>query len=181
MRILYALIIVMIPTLVEAQVYGRNARDTWNCTGIAVNGYSWNGVTWERRNFASRSWEFTFAGNSSRQSINGERVPFSCTNDQIIKQCSYQGLYFMFNTETKRGALADLFGVAINPDNNPQVFIELVECARDAFEINTDIAAPPESLETALETRLRELEKLKNDGVISEQEYQRARSAALGL
>jgi hypothetical protein len=87
----------------------------------------------------------------------------------------------MFNTETKRGALADLFGVAINPDNNPQVFIELVECARDAFEINTDIAAPPESLETALETRLRELEKLKNDGVISEQEYQRARSAALGL
>lgn len=87
----------------------------------------------------------------------------------------------MFNTETRQGALADLFGVAINPDDNRQVFIELVECTRNAFGIDSDVAAPLAPAGTALEARLRELEKLKNDGVISEQEYQKARSAALGL
>jgi hypothetical protein len=98
----------------------------------------------------------------------------------------------MFNTETRQGALADLFGVAINPDDNRQVFIELVECTRNAFGIDSDVAAPLAPADTviaaplapagtALEARLRELEKLKNDGVISEQEYQKARSAALGL
>ena len=85
-----------------------------------------------------------------------------------------------------------MFGVAINPDDNRQVFIELVECTRNAFGIDSDIAAPlaPAGTaiaaplapaETALETRLRELEELKNDGDISEQEYLKARSAALGL
>ena len=179
----------MIPTLVAAQ---SSVRDAWSCKGSDANGYSWNGSTWERQSFATRSWEFTFAGNRSRQTINGEQLPFTCTNDRTIKQCSYQGVYFMFNTDTRRGALSDLFGVAINPDGYPQIFIELVECTRNGFGFDTyvpatpvdraGITAPPaERAETSLETRLRELEKLKNDGLISEQEYQKARSAALGL
>ena len=126
MRIIYALIIVMIPTLIVAQ-----GRDTWRCASIDLNGYSWNGSTWERQGFENRSWRFTFDGNGSRQTINGQRVDFNCNTDEIIKQCSYHGLYFIFNTETGRGALADLFGVAINPDENQQAFVELVRCTRN--------------------------------------------------
>ena len=111
MRIIYTLIIIMIPTLIVAQ-----GRDAWRCTSIDLNGYSWNGSTWERQSFETRSWRFTFAGNESRQTI---------------KQCSYHGLYFIFNTDTGRGALADVFGVAINPEENRQAFVELVQCTRN--------------------------------------------------
>ena len=126
MRIIYTLIIIMIPTLIVAQ-----GRDAWRCTSIDLNGYSWNGSTWERQSFETRSWRFTFAGNESRQTINGQQVDFNCNNDETIKQCSYHGLYFIFNTDTGRGALADVFGVAINPEENRQAFVELVQCTRN--------------------------------------------------
>ena len=125
MRTICVLIILMIPTLISAQ-----GRDSRSCASIDLNGYNWNGSTWERQAFATRSWRFTFAGNTSRQTINGQRVDFNCNTDEIIKQCSYHGLYFIFNTETGQGALADLFGVAINPDENQQAFVELVQCTR---------------------------------------------------
>ena len=126
MRIIYTLIIIMIPTLIVAQ-----GRDAWRCTSIDLNGYSWNGSTWERQSFETRSWRFTFAGNESRQTINGQQVGFNCNTDETIKQCSYHGLYFIFNTDTGRGALADVFGVAINPEENRQAFVELVQCTRN--------------------------------------------------
>jgi len=46
----------------------------------------------------------------------------------VVKQCSYHGVYFIFNTDTGKGALADVFGAALNPDDNKQMFVELVEC-----------------------------------------------------
>tara|TARA_B100000959_G_scaffold247639_1_gene274063 strand:- start:813 stop:1193 length:381 start_codon:yes stop_codon:yes gene_type:complete len=123
MRIIFAIALLLITNLAAAQ-----DRENWSCEGIDLNGFSWNGSEWGRQAFSNRSWRFTFAGDASRQTINGQIVDFNCNNDPVVKQCSYHGVYFIFNTDTGKGALADVFGAALNPDDNKQMFVELVEC-----------------------------------------------------
>ncbi len=125
MRIICVIALLLSSTLAVAQ-----DRENWSCQSKDLNGFSWDGSEWTRQAFSNRSWRFTFAGANSRQSINGQLVDFNCTTDAVIKQCSYHGVYFIFNAETGQGALADVFGAALNPDDNRQTFVELVECAK---------------------------------------------------
>ena len=125
MRIIYVIALLLIANLAAAQ-----DREVWSCESTDLNGFSWNGSEWGRQAFSTRSWLFTFAGADSRQSITGQIVDFNCTSNPVLKQCSSPGVYFMFNTDTGKGALADVFGAAVNPDDYKQLYVELVECTR---------------------------------------------------